>query len=141
MINKDKLIKTIKKISNLDPLKDSRETQIVEIRSLVNHILNNYYGLGCTNISRFYKKHGKYINHATILHSLRMWDVYSKDKNCSYLNDILHDLLEYDQTEDIIKRSYIKSKIDFIEDTPLNQVYKKVKKEYKKYIEEEDRNK
>jgi|TARA_B100000282_G_C31695589_1_gene473669 hypothetical protein len=138
MINKNKLVKTIKELTNLDPLKESRETKIVEIRSLCNHILNNYYGLGCTKISRFYKEHGKNINHATILHSLRMWDIYSKDKNCSYLNDWLHELLEGDQTEDIMKISYIKSKLEFVDENTLNQVYKKVKKEYKKQLEEEN---
>ena len=138
MIPKEKLIKTIKKLTNLDPLQESRETKIVEIRSLINHVLHSYYGLGCTNISRFYKSHGKKINHATILHSLRMWEVYSKDKSCSYLNDCLHDLLDAESSTDDIKRSYIKTKIDFVEDIPLDQVYKKVKKHYKQYIEIED---
>ena len=71
---------------------------------MINHILNSYYGMGCTQISRFYKQQGRYINHATVLHSLRMWEVYSKDKNCAYLNDWLHDVLgEIDSSDEVKK--------------------------------------
>ena len=47
MIRKEKLIQAVAKITKTDPLSKSRETLVVEVRSMINHILNSYYGMGC----------------------------------------------------------------------------------------------
>jgi|TARA_R110000787_G_scaffold36216_2_gene92685 hypothetical protein len=68
----DKLIK----LSNIDVFKNSRRREIVEARALLCHILKSKLSMSLTNISKFFKSQGKPMNHATVIHSLKNYDMY-----------------------------------------------------------------
>jgi len=66
----------LKELSGIDVFESSRESSIIEIRSLVCHILRNKRLMRWTGIADFFKDNGKSMNHATVINSVKQYDVY-----------------------------------------------------------------
>tara|TARA_B110000977_G_scaffold151901_1_gene192845 strand:+ start:302 stop:670 length:369 start_codon:yes stop_codon:yes gene_type:complete len=72
------IAKTIKDITEVDILQKSRKREIVELRSVATYYMREVSGLKLRQITEDYKKNGLKIHHATLLHSLKNYDVYMK---------------------------------------------------------------
>lgn len=68
----------IKKLSGVNIFEDTRRRPIVEMRSLLCYLLREKLGMRWTNIALFFKSQGKPINHATVIHSKRLYTLYKK---------------------------------------------------------------
>lgn len=68
----------IKEVTGIDVFKNSRKRECVEYRALYNYILSKVMGKSLTWIRDNYRYHGKDYDHATVIHSLKMFDVYKR---------------------------------------------------------------
>ena len=71
-----RILQRVKSVTKLDPLKKTRKMEYVEARALLIHLLYNECNLGYTQICKFFKENGKYIHHATVMHSLKNFEMY-----------------------------------------------------------------
>lgn len=63
-------------LSGINIFERSRKREIVEMRSLFFYILRNKLDMGLTEISRYFEDSASSINHATVIWSLKNYDVY-----------------------------------------------------------------
>ena len=66
-------------LSGINIFEDSRKKNIVEMRSLLIHILREKLGMRWVNIALFLKANNKPVNHATLIHSVKNFEMYKKD--------------------------------------------------------------
>lgn len=71
--------KKVRQLSGVNVFVPSRKTEIVEMRSLLCYLLRDKLGMRWTNIARFFESQGRPINHATLIHSRKNYDMYKKD--------------------------------------------------------------
>ena len=70
--------KKVRELSGINVFVPSRKTEIVEMRSLLCYLLRDKLGMRWTNIARFFESQGKPINHATLIHSRKNYEMYKK---------------------------------------------------------------
>ena len=63
-------------LSGINIFERSRKREIVEMRSLFFYILRNKLDMGLTEISRYFEDSASSINHATVIWSLKNYDIY-----------------------------------------------------------------
>ena len=68
----------IKEYTDLDIFDNTRKREYVEFRALYNYILHNIMKKSLTWIRNNYIANGKNYDHATVIHSLKMFDTYQK---------------------------------------------------------------
>ena len=68
----------IKEITGVDVFKNSRKREYVEYRALYNYILKKVMNKSLTWIRDNYRYYGKNYDHATVIHSLKMFDIYKR---------------------------------------------------------------
>jgi hypothetical protein len=68
----------IKKLSGINIFENTRKRPVVEMRSLLCYLLRQKLGMRWTNIALFLKSQGKPVNHATVIHSKRLYKLYKK---------------------------------------------------------------
>lgn len=68
----------IQRESGIDVFKNTRQREYVEYRALYNYILYKMRGLSLAQVAQTYIDNGKSYNHATVIHSLKMFDVYKR---------------------------------------------------------------
>ncbi len=78
MITQKEIADELNRISGLDVFRVTRRREYVEVRSLLNHILYNYKKMPLSKITKFYNNNGWDINHATLIHSLRTFDLHKR---------------------------------------------------------------
>lgn len=73
----DNLINHVKQISGLDPFKNTRKREYIEIRAIIAHYLRNDLGMTYNGIVEVMNDHGANIKtHVRILHALKNYDIY-----------------------------------------------------------------
>lgn len=96
----------INELAQLDIFTNTRKAQYIEARSLFCLIAYKYFKFNLTQIARYMKQNGKNSDHATILHALKNYEMYSKYQPHlnMWLEDIVGDLtnLELDQKQQLI---------------------------------------
>ena len=65
-------------LSGINVFQRSRKREIVEMRSLLFYILKNKLNMGLTEIATYFRESGTSINHATVIWSLKNYDIYKK---------------------------------------------------------------
>jgi len=65
-------------LSGINVFERSRKREIVEMRSLLFYILKNKLNMGLTEIAHYFRESGTSINHATVIWSLKNYDIYKK---------------------------------------------------------------
>lgn len=68
----------IQRESGINVFKNTRQREYVEYRALYNYILYKMRGLSLAQVAQTYIDNGKSYNHATVIHSLKMFDVYKR---------------------------------------------------------------
>ena len=72
----NEIAEKIIELSGINIFERSRKREIVEMRSLFFYILRNKLDMGLTEISRYFEDSASSINHATVIWSLKNYDVY-----------------------------------------------------------------
>jgi len=121
MITQKEIADELNLISKLDVFKVTRKREHVETRSLLNYILYNYKSMPLNKITKFYSNNGWNINHATIIHSIRSFDLHKKynPNLLIWLEVIINEINEMDN---FTKRQYIKSKISRLNNKDIDEL-------------------
>lgn len=134
-----KIANNISKLAGFDILKKTRTRQHIEARSLLFHILTKYYDKRPYYLSSTIKVGKKPLTNATILHSIKNFDIYRK-----YNKDLDKwlDAITIDQKSDSpsdLKRNYIKSKIDYLLDQDVNILADQVRDMFEEALIQQDK--
>jgi len=133
MIIEQRVRKEIQKISGIDPFIRTRKREVVESRALYIHLLYKYYKKRPYHIAKVIG-----LNHATILHSLKNFDIY-----VSYnreLEKYLYEMLMnqgYDKIE--MRKEYIRLKVDYLAEKDVIKLSDKVRDMYEESLIEQNR--
>lgn len=68
----------IKQITGVDIFQETRKQEVVEYRAVANVFLNKILGYSLMDIVRWYQSNGKNSHHATIIFSIKNYDIYKK---------------------------------------------------------------
>ena len=118
------LIDEIEALSQIRVFEDTRRRETVEIRSLLYTVLKKFYRFNLREIMEIGEEYGYYITHASVIHSLKSFDIYKQyNKNleewyCAIVVDLEEDVaatridfikpkLKYLSEEDLLKLSTI----------------------------------
>jgi hypothetical protein len=100
------------KLSGIDIYKQTRQTEYVEHRALLCHILRNKLDLRWVSISDFIKSKGKSFDHATAIHANKMYPIYKHSRFDYYdkleSSFIIKSQIEYSQISklEVIQKNY-----------------------------------
>ena len=99
-------------LTGLDIYKQTRETEYVEHRALLCHLLRNKLDMRWVSISDFIISKGKSYDHATAIHANKMYPIY-KHSNFDYYDKlessfIIKSQIEYSQISklEVIQKNY-----------------------------------
>ena len=88
-MNPQEVADKLKELTGLNIFKNTRRREYVEIRAVFFHILRHKHRLTLRGIQDIFEQNGKKINHATIVHSLKEYDVYCRaNKDLDKINDM-----------------------------------------------------
>jgi hypothetical protein len=130
-----KIAKQINEIASVNVFANTRKKEVVEARSLLGFILKNYEKMTLYQIRDFYIKNGKKMNHATIIHSIKNFEVFKnyEPQLIDWLNIISKNTISFNYER---KKELIKLKLNYISNKNINKLLliidKMVKKELKK---------
>jgi len=113
-------------LSSVNVFQNSRKREIVEYRSLLCYILRYNLDMKWENIACFMKLNGKDFDHATAIHSVKMYEVYKINNK---------------RLEVLRKKFKTKTKDEFITESKLEELTDRFKKLEEKYLSILDANK
>lgn len=88
-MNPQEVADKLKELTGLNIFKNTRRREYVELRAVFFHILRHKHRFTLRGIQEICEKNGKTINHATIVHSLKEYDMYCKaNKDLDKINDM-----------------------------------------------------
>lgn len=102
----------------VDLTNKSSKRGVIEFRSLFNTLLTNKYKLKNSNILHFYENKGVSFNHATIINSLKKFDIYCKSS--PEINELYYELYNFAKKEKYYKQRI--KQIKKIELTPIQKL-------------------
>jgi len=77
-------------LSGINIFERSRKREVVEMRSLFFYILKNKLDMGLTEMSRYFEDSASSINHATIIWSLKNYELYkSTNKRIQEIEEMI----------------------------------------------------
>tara|TARA_B100001175_G_scaffold193890_1_gene164504 strand:+ start:3462 stop:3872 length:411 start_codon:yes stop_codon:yes gene_type:complete len=121
-MNKPILIaKRINKMTKVDVFDNTRKSKVVEARSLLVFILYKYQKMKLQSIANFLEENGKSSDHSSVLHALRMFEIYLKTnkrlgQRLTMLTKNIRD------ADNIAKKEFIKLKVNYLSDTSINKM-------------------
>jgi hypothetical protein len=127
------LIDEIEALSQLSIFENTRRREIVEIRSLFYTVLRNFYRFSLREIMEIGYEYEYYITHASIIHSLKSFEVYKTyNKN---LEEWYHAIV-IDLEEDVAagRIDFIKPKLKYLSEDQLLKLSTTVKEMYEEAI-------
>ena len=119
----------INTLKDLDLFENSRKRDVVESRAVFTYILYKFYNMGCTQIRDLYRSQGKAMDHATVLHALRNWEIYVL--NNASLEDLVIAVMtntEFEKDQDKIR--WITSKLNYLNSEQVQEVYEEVEQKF-----------
>ena len=126
-----KIAKRINKLTDVNVFENSRSSKVVEVRSLLNKILYDFKNMTLAQIRDFYRNTGKHMDHATVLHSLKNFNMYRKYN--PKLNEYFDEMIKhYELSTKHEKRNSIEHKIKYLSDDNLDKAYALVNKLFTK---------
>ena len=99
-------------LTGIDIYKQTRQTEYVEHRALLCHILRNKLDMRWVSISDFIKSKGKSFDHATAIHANKMYPIYKHSRFDYYdkleSSFIIKSQIEYSQISklEVIQKNY-----------------------------------
>ena len=122
-----KIAKRINKLSDVNVFENSRSSKVVEVRSLLNKILYDFKNMTLAQIRDFYRNTGKPMNHATILHSLKNFNMYRRYN--PKLNEYFDEMIKhYELSTKHEKQKAIEHKIKYLSEDNLEEAHNLVSK-------------
>lgn len=77
-------------LSGINIFEKTRKREVVEMRGLFFYILREKVNMGWTEIARYFEDSGTPINHATVMHSLKNYEIYkSTNKKVQEIEEMI----------------------------------------------------
>lgn len=77
-------------LSGINIFEKTRKREVVEMRGLFFYILREKVNMGWTEIARYFEDSGTPINHATVMHSLKNYEIYkSTNKKIQEIEEMI----------------------------------------------------
>lgn len=130
----DKIILKINALAELDVLENTRKREYIEARALFCVIAYKYVGANLTQIATYLKKRGKSSDHATVLHAIKNYEIYSKYSN--YLDVWLSDIICNTDLKVASKKQIMIHKISQMSEKNVDLLEKPIELIYLKNINE-----
>mgnify|MGYP003133560283 CR=1 FL=1 len=127
------LIDEIEALSQLSIFENTRRRETVEIRSLFYTILRKFYRFNLREIMEIGEEYGYYITHASVIHSLKSFEVYKTyNKN---LEQWFHAII-VDLEDDVAmtRIEFIKPKLKYLSEQNLLKLSTTVKEMYEESL-------
>mgnify|MGYP003328797902 FL=1 len=122
-----KIAKRINKLSDVNVFENSRSSKVVEVRSLLNKILYDFKNMTLAQIRDFYRNTGKPMDHATVLHSLKNFNMYRRYN--PKLNEYFDEMIKhYELSTKYEKQKAIEHKIKYLSEDNLEEAHSLVSK-------------
>ena len=126
MIFNKKIANNLSEISKLNPFENTRRREIIEIRSALIKILREYQEMTLNEIARFFINNNRYMDHSTVLHSLKNYEIYIKynpklKKWHDFIVDSFFESGDYNESF-IVKRKILKNRIDCLNKKNLDEL-------------------
>ena len=127
------LITEIESLSGYRVFDNTRRREVVEIRSLLYTVLKKFYRFTLREIQDLAQEYNYYITHASVIHSIKSFEVYSKYS--PHLLEWYHAVV-IDLEEDLAAQriDYIKPKLKYLSDEDLLKLSTIVKEMYEEAI-------
>ncbi len=120
----------VRSVTGVDPFENTRKREYVEARSLLVFIYYKVCRLNYTQITRLFQSQGKDMHHATVIHSLRNFDMYKKFN--PLFNELVTDVLAQDSWGSTTQKTeYIKQRLDNAPKEVVEDVYTIISNEYR----------
>lgn len=123
----------IETLSGLKIFEKTRRRETVEIRSLFYTVLRKFYRFNLREIQEYGEEYDYYITHASVIHSLKSFDVYKTyNKN---LDEWFHAII-IDLEEDVAasRIDFIKPKLKYLSEDDLLKLSTIVKEMYEESL-------
>tara|TARA_R110000751_G_scaffold303300_1_gene417900 strand:+ start:246 stop:665 length:420 start_codon:yes stop_codon:yes gene_type:complete len=121
MITPNQIAREVGRLSKLDLFKTTRQREYIDARSLLNFILYKYKKMGFTKIKEFYGNNNWKINHATLIHSIKHFEIY-KTYNNNLTVWLEHIVDNINKMDNFTKREYIKGKINHLSNKDIDEI-------------------
>lgn len=127
------LINEIESLSGYRVFENTRRREVVEVRSLLYTVLKKFYRFTLREIQDLAEEYNYSITHASVIHSLNSFDVYSKYS--PHLLEWYHAVV-IDLEEDLAAQriDFIKPKLKYLSDDDLLKLSTIVKEMYEEAI-------
>ena len=125
------LANKIKELTGLNVFENTRRRNVIEVRSLLCHLLRSKLGMRWTSIAYFFQENGKHITHATVINSVNTYPSNKKyNKNLGRIENIFtfKDDIHIDE---INKVQYLEDRCEKLQsqlDFPLVKLVKRIPK-------------
>lgn len=113
--NYRKVAEGVAEMTGVDIFSNTRQRNYVELRALVCYILREKLGMRWTNIAYYFESMGKSMNHATVIHLVKMYPTYKiYNKHLEEIEQCFNfkSELKYDEIDKI---HYLQGKCDNLE--------------------------
>jgi len=129
-VQQKRIADRVSKHLGVDVWQNTRKRDYVEGRALLATIYRKYLGMRLADIVRVFRKNNKNCHHATILHALKMYDVY-KNYNPK-LEDIMNEVVcDSNVSTESVRRMFIKQNLYNINNEVVQEIYELVYNNYK----------
>ena len=127
------LINEIESLSGYRVFENTRRREVVEVRSLLYTVLKKFYRFTLREIQDLAEEYNYSITHASVIHSLKSFEVYSKYS--PHLLEWYHAVV-IDLEEDLAAQriDFIKPKLKYLSDDDLLKLSTIVKEMYEEAI-------
>lgn len=127
------LINEIESLSGYRVFENTRRREVVEVRSLLYTVLKKFYRFTLREIQDLAEEYNYSITHASVIHSINSFDVYSKYS--PHLLEWYHAVV-IDLEEDLAAQriDFIKPKLKYLSDDDLLKLSTIVKEMYEEAI-------
>tara|TARA_R110002167_G_scaffold304975_1_gene509168 strand:+ start:364 stop:762 length:399 start_codon:yes stop_codon:yes gene_type:complete len=125
-----RILQRVRSVTNVDPFKNTRRREYVEARALLMYLYYNVCRLNLSQIARLFQEQGKGCHHATVLHSLRNFEMYKKFN--PRFNEMVTDVLSQGSWGTHAEKiEYIKQRLFDIPKEVVEDVYDIISNEYR----------
>ncbi len=126
-----RIAESVCKVTGVNVFENTRKREVVEARAMLNYIYRRVCGLTYYAIKRIYLGQGKSMHHATILHSVKNYEMYEK-YNPSLL-EMRMLVLSSDRSTatDPLRKEFIRENIKHMDSEIVENVYEII---YENYI-------